>query len=67
MSRAGEHHRLPRPSNEIHSKVDSFRSVDSPEMMLEELNVRSFRSYLMPDWVALVIARQRSYILVKCR
>ena len=66
MSCAGEHDRLPCPSDEVHSELDSFGSVNGPEMMLKELNVWRFRSYLMADWIVLVIACQRSYSLVKC-
>jgi hypothetical protein len=62
-----EHHRFPCSPDQVHRYVDSFASVNSPEMMLKELNVGGFWSHFVTDRVALVVAGKRSDVFVEGR
>jgi hypothetical protein len=62
-----EHNRFACSPDEVDRDVDSFASVDSPEMMLKKLDVGGFWSHFVTDRIGLVVAGQRSDVFVKGR
>ena len=56
--------RLSCSPNQVDRDVDSFTSVNTPEMVLETSNVRCFWSNFMTDRIRLIVAGKCSNVFV---